>query len=229
MILFPIEVIFFDLGNVILPFSHFQIAEKLSRYSENKDFQDPSKIFFDLFDFENGSVNLYESGRVSTEEFFEGLKKRFQLLISFEEFVPVWNEIFTENENVSAVIRSFKGRRRLGLLSNTNPLHFDYALSKFPVLRAFDKWILSYEVGFKKPAREIFQSAMEWAAVEPEKILFIDDMKGHVDVAVSLGMRGIHFASVHQLLPLLHDLNLDEIRRSRNADGKTGNDHGFVP
>ena len=46
---------------------------------------------------------------------------------------------------------------------------------------------------------EIFQKAMNWASVEPKKILFIDDIKGHVDVAVSLGMQGIHFVSAHQL------------------------------
>jgi 2-haloacid dehalogenase len=40
---------------------------------------------------------------------------------------------------------------------------------------------------------------MEWASVEPEKILFIDDLKKNVEVAVSLGMRGIHFTSAQQL------------------------------
>ena len=70
---------------------------------------------------------------------------------------------------------------------------------KFLILRTFDKWILSHEVGFKKPAVEIFQRAIEWALVEPEKILFIDDMKEHVEVAIALGMQGIHFVSVEQL------------------------------
>ena len=32
----PIEVIFFDLGNVILPFNNYQIAEKLSRFLSEK-------------------------------------------------------------------------------------------------------------------------------------------------------------------------------------------------
>jgi 2-haloacid dehalogenase len=54
-------------------------------------------------------------------------------------------------------------------------------------------------VGFKKPALEIFQSGVEWACVEPEKILFIDDMKSHVEAAISLGMHGIHFTSATQL------------------------------
>jgi HAD superfamily hydrolase (TIGR01509 family) len=66
-------------------------------------------------------------------------------------------------------------------------------------MRAFDKWILSYEVGFKKPAIQIFQKAMEWASVKPEKILYIDDTKEYVEVAASLGIQSIHFISASQL------------------------------
>jgi len=195
----PIEVILYDLGNVILPFNHFQIAEKLSRFSQRIEFQDPAKIFSYLFDFEKGAINGYEVGKVSSLEFFQSLKEFLQLSLSLEEFIPIWNDIFLENQEVSQIILSQKGKWKLGLLSNTNPLHFDYILSKFPIIRVFDQWILSHEVGFKKPAVEIFQKAIEWAKVKPRKILFIDDMKKHVEVAVSLGMQGIHFVSAEQL------------------------------
>jgi FMN phosphatase YigB (HAD superfamily) len=194
-----IEVIFYDLGNVILPFNHYQIAEKLSQFSQRIEFRDPAKIFSYLFDFEKGAVNGYEVGKVSSLEFFQSLKGFLQLSLSFEEFIPIWNDIFLENQEVSQIILSQKGKWKLGLLSNTNPLHFDYVLSKFPVIRVFDQWILSHEVGFKKPAIEIYQKAIAWAKVEPRKILFIDDMKNHVEVAVSLGMQGIHFISAEQL------------------------------
>ncbi|MBS3920817.1 MAG: HAD family phosphatase [Deltaproteobacteria bacterium] len=194
-----IDVILFDLGNVILPFNHYQIAEKLSRFTKNVDFQDPEMIFYYLFNFENGAINGYEMGKTSSLEFFKSLKEFLQLTLSFEEFIPIWNDIFWENLEVSEIIRSLKGKERLGLLSNTNPLHFDYILLKFPVVQIFDKWILSHEVGFKKPAIEIFQKAIEWAGVEPEKVLFIDDMKTHTEVAISLGMQGIHFTSSQDL------------------------------
>jgi putative hydrolase of the HAD superfamily len=194
-----IEVILYDLGNVILPFSHYQIAEKLAPFSQRKEFQDPQAIFSFLFDFEKGAINPYETGKIATPQFFLLLKERLQLSLRFEAFVPIWNDIFTENREVSEMILSQKGRWRLGLLSNTNPLHFDQILSLFPIVRTFDRWILSHEVGFKKPAVEIFQKAMNWASVEPERILFIDDTKGHVEVALSLGMEGIHFTSARQL------------------------------
>ena len=195
----PVEVILFDLGNVILPFNHFQIAEKLSPFVQRREFQDPQRIFSSLFDIEKGLINNFDVGKVSPQEFFQSVKESLDLSISFDEFTPIWNDIFLEDQEVSKIILSLKERVRLGLLSNTDPLHFHYILSKFPIMMAFDKWILSYEVGFKKPAIEIFQKAIEWASVEPQKILFIDDMKKHVDVAVSLGMQGIHFISAHQL------------------------------
>ncbi len=194
-----IEVILFDLGNVILPFNHYQIAEKLSPFVERQDFKDPDKIFSYLFDFEKGAVNDYEVGKVSSLEFFQSLKEFLHLSLTFEQFKPIWNDIFWEHEEVSQIIRSLKGRKRLGLVSNTNPLHFEAILSKFPIVKAFDQWILSHQVGFKKPAPEIFRKAIEWAGIRPEKILFIDDMENHINVAVSLGMQGLHFISPQQL------------------------------
>jgi len=195
----PIEVILYDLGNVILPFNHRQIAEKLARFSEGEASRDPEAIFSFLFAREKGAIHRYETGKVSSSEFFLLVKDHFHLALSFDDFVPIWNDIFTENHEVSETIRSQKGKWKLGLVSNTNVLHFEYALSKFPIVRVFDRWILSHEVGFKKPDAEIFQKAIEWAGVEPKRILFIDDMKGHVEAAHSLGMEAIHFCSAVQL------------------------------
>jgi HAD superfamily hydrolase (TIGR01509 family) len=194
-----IEVILYDLGNVILPFNHYQIAEKLVRFSPETGTLDPKRIFSFLFDFEKGAVNRYETGEVSSHHFFYSLKETFQLSLTFEEFIPIWNEIFVENREVSETILSQKGKWRLGLLSNTNPLHFHHVLATFPIVRAFDRWILSHEVGFKKPSLEIFQNAIGWAGVGPEKILFIDDLEKNVNAAISLGIKGIQFHSTQQL------------------------------
>jgi putative hydrolase of the HAD superfamily len=194
-----IEVILFDLGNVILPFNHYQIAEKLFPFVQKKELRDPRKIFSHIFDLKKGVINSFDAGKLSPEEFFQSLKESLQLSLSFEVFVPIWNEIFVEDPEVSKIIRSLKGRWRLGLLSNTDPLHFNYILSTFPIVSVLEKWILSYEVGFKKPDPHIFQKAIDWASVDPKEILFIDDTQGHVEGATSLGMHGIHFVSANQL------------------------------
>jgi putative hydrolase of the HAD superfamily len=194
-----VEVIFFDLGNVILPFNNYQIAEKLCRFSQKEEFREPGKIFSYLFDLREGVINPFDMGKVSPQEFFQSIRNHLGLSITFEQFIPIWTDIFTEDREVSEIIRSLKGKWRLGLLSNTDPLHFHYIVSTFPIVSALEKWILSYEVGFKKPDARIFQRAMEWASVEPGKILFIDDTQSHVDAAASLGMQGVHFHSSQQL------------------------------
>jgi putative hydrolase of the HAD superfamily len=194
-----IEVIFYDLGNVILPFNHYPIAEKLSRFAQKEEFQDPQELFSYLFDLRKGVINRFDVGEVSSQEFFQSIKETLGLSLPFDEFIPIWSDIFVEDQEVSQLILSQKERWRLGLLSNTDPLHFNYILSKFPIVKTFDKWILSYEVGFKKPAVEIFRAAIAWASVEAQQILFIDDVKTHVDAAISLGMHGIHFLSAVQL------------------------------
>ncbi len=184
---------------MILNFNHFQIAEKLRPYARNEEYNDPERIFSDLFDLQRGMINPFDVGEISSEEFFEGVRNRFSLSISFETFCSIWNEIFEENRDVSQAIRALAGRWRLGLLSNTNPLHFAYILTRYPIVRVFEKWILSYEVGFKKPAAEIFQNALEWASVEPGETIFIDDLKIHIQAANALGMHGIHFTSSLQM------------------------------
>jgi putative hydrolase of the HAD superfamily len=204
MIRSPIEVILFDLGNVILPFNHHQIAEKLFRFAQKKEFQDPPKIFSYLFDQREGVINDFDIGKISPPEFFQSVRTTLGLSLSFDEFIPLWNDIFIEDREVSQIILSLMDRWRLALLSNTDSLHFNHILSEFPIIQMFDKWILSYEVGFKKPAIEIYQTAIQWASVEPQKMLFIDDIKEYVEVAISLGMGGIHFISSDQLKEELH-------------------------
>jgi len=194
-----IEVIFFDLGNVILPFNNYRIAEKLCRFSQKEEFQEPGKVFSYLFDLREGVINPFDMGKVSPQKFFQSVRNHLGLSIAFEQFVPIWTDIFVEDQEVSEIIRSLKGRWRLGLLSNTDPLHFHYIVSTFPIVSALEKWILSYEVGFKKPDAQIFQKAIEWASVDPQKILFIDDTKGHVEASISQGMQGIHFISAAKL------------------------------
>jgi putative hydrolase of the HAD superfamily len=194
-----VEVLLFDLGNVILPFSHYQIAEKLAPLSRRHERPDPAAIFSYLFDLHRGLVNDYETGRLSSQAFFDTVRKAFDLQLSFDRFVPIWNEIFTEDHAVSALIRSLRGKRKLGLLSNTNPLHYEFIHSTFPIVRSFDRCILSHEVGAKKPAAEIYQEAIRWASVAPEKILFIDDAQRNIEGAEALGIQTIRFVSAQRL------------------------------
>jgi len=74
-----IKLFVFDLGNVILPFEHRQIAVKLHEASTIKDRFTPDDIFRYLFDREKGFVNAYEEGRLSSKDFYRRIKERYKL------------------------------------------------------------------------------------------------------------------------------------------------------
>lgn len=120
-----IKLFVFDLGNVILPFEHRQIASKLQARSTDQATLSSQRIFDIMFDLENGLINPYEEGLMSSVEFFSELKSQFQIDITMDDFKDIWNPIFRDDPEVNEAILYLKEKGYpLFLLSNTNELHF---------------------------------------------------------------------------------------------------------
>jgi FMN phosphatase YigB (HAD superfamily) len=195
-----IKLFVFDLGNVILPFEHRQIATKLQVRSTDQATLSSQRIFDIMFDFENGLVNPYEEGLMSTVEFFSELKRQFRLDMDIDAFKDIWNPIFREDREVNEAIVYLKEKGYpLFLLSNTNELHFSYIIDKYPIIHSFDEWLLSFEVGAKKPKRRIYEAIFEKMDVQPGEVFYIDDIPKYVEVAKHLGIDGMVFKNAHQL------------------------------
>ena len=197
----------FDLGNVILPFENRPIAEKLQAKSRGECTADD--IFRYLFDPETGSINPYEEGCCSSIEFFRDVRDRFGLRLELDEFKTIWNEIFRENREVSTIIAGLKARRiPLFLLSNTNEFHFAHIIDRYPIVHLMDEWILSFEVGAKKPKRRIYEAIFERMDVRPDEVFYIDDVKEYVEVAESMGIRGHVFREAAGLEKVLRAMKV---------------------
>jgi epoxide hydrolase-like predicted phosphatase len=65
----------------------------------------------------------------------------------------------------------------------------DYPRDIFPEL--FDSWVISAEVGMRKPEERIFLLAAQRLGLPPEQCAFIDDIQANVDAAEALGMAGV--------------------------------------
>jgi putative hydrolase of the HAD superfamily len=201
-----IDLFVFDLGKVILPFEHRQIASKLWQRSKNSRKLTEEEIFQDLFDLKNGTVNCYEEGLLSSEEFFLEVRKRYDLALEFEDFSEIWNNIFWDNPEVNEIIIYLKAKGYpIYLLSNTNELHFAYVIERFPIVHVLDEWILSFEVGAKKPDKRIYDAIFEKTDVDKAKILYIDDIDAYVSAARSYGMQGLVYKSPDDLWNVLKE------------------------
>ncbi|OPY67699.1 MAG: Alpha-D-glucose-1-phosphate phosphatase YihX [Syntrophorhabdaceae bacterium PtaU1.Bin034] len=184
----------FDLGNVILPFDNRQVADKLHARSKISHKCEAREIFGHLFDLRTGAINGYEEGLSSSLEFFLNLKNRYQLDMEFEEFKDIWNNIFRENLEVNEIIVYLKAKGfPLFLLSNTNELHFTYIIERYPIVHLMDEWILSFEVGAKKPKKRIYDAIFEKMDVRRDEVFYIDDVEEYVEYAKGTGMKGLVF------------------------------------
>ncbi len=197
-----IKVIIFDLGKVVVNFDHMRICTKLSKHSTFK----PDRIHDIIFNC--GLETSFDNGTISPENFYSLVKKKLRLEIDKDSFQEIWTKIFTINPGIEALLSSLKNRYGLLCLSNTNSWHFEYCMQKYPALKLFDGFILSYKVGKRKPDRTIFEEAIKKAATLPDKCVYIDDVPEFVETAKKLGINGIHFRTVKKLKKELSDLNI---------------------
>jgi putative hydrolase of the HAD superfamily len=195
-----IKLFVFDLGNVILPFDHRQIAAKLHRSIRDKTLFTPDDIFTFMFGDDEGLINIYETGQISSEEFFGRLKERYKLDMTFDGFRDIWNPIFWENPEVNDAIMYLKSESYpVFLLSNTNELHFSYIIERYPIVHVMDEWILSFEAGVKKPDKRIYDMIFEKMDVDNNDVFYIDDIEQYVKAAKGFGIQGMVFKEAGQL------------------------------
>jgi putative hydrolase of the HAD superfamily len=195
-----IKLFVFDLGNVILPFDHRQIAAKLHRSMRDKKLFTPEDIFTFMFGDDEGLINIYETGQISSEEFFGRLKERYKLDMTFDGFRDIWNPIFWENPEVNDAIMYLKSESYpVFLLSNTNELHFSYIIERYPIVHVMDEWILSFEAGVKKPDKRIYDMIFEKMDVDNNDVFYIDDIEQYVKAAKGFGIQGMVFKEAGQL------------------------------
>jgi HAD superfamily hydrolase (TIGR01509 family) len=153
---------------------------------------------------------------MSTSEFHEKIRQGLKADIEFDEFRQIWSDIYEENLSVMQLIKELKKNNyKMYLLSNTNELHYLHIRNKYKILDEFDDYILSYKLGYRKPSRVIFQSALEKSGLPASNHIYIDDMEEHVNAAQSIGMIGILFRSTAQLRSELHKNGILLVERSK--------------
>ena len=195
-----IKVIVFDLGGVVLDYDHRITSKKLSDIS--------SKTEEEMYEyiFKSGIEKLYDTGKISSEEFYKSAKDYLKIDISFEAFSEIWSDIFFEKPEMNDFITNIDSNTyKKFVLSNTNELHFEYCMNHYPIMKSFDEYFVSYKLGMIKPNLSIYEHLIKNSFCKPEEILFIDDKKENVTVASQVGIKTIEYKS--------HPFFLEEIKK----------------
>ena len=195
-----ITTIFFDLGNVLLFFDHRIILRRIRPHAANN-------ISFVMQRPEYGALmHSFELGEVAPENFFRSMQNLFGLKddYSYDAFISDWSDIFWENQSLLAVLPQLGADYQLGIISNTNAMHIDFAMRKFPqVFRAMQYTVFSHECHLRKPSRDIFEFAAQRADVQPGQCFYVDDIVAYAQAAETFGFHATPFISTNGLIEVM--------------------------
>ncbi|MFC5044647.1 HAD family hydrolase [Aquimarina hainanensis] len=178
-----IKTIIFDFGDVFINLDKTATADAFSKLKTSS-----SQAFITQIN------ELYETGMITTEEFFTHYSTIYPELTSFL-IKDAWNAILldfpTHRLNFLQQLAISK-QYKLILLSNTNELHIDWIkknISHYQAFKScFDQFYLSHEINLRKPTADIFNFVLSKNQILPDETIFIDDTKEHINTAASLGI-----------------------------------------
>jgi glucose-1-phosphatase len=138
----------------------------------------------------------WQQGRMSARDWHLNLCQRLGVSLSYEEFVKVWNSALDpEPIQTDSLFEKLSKTYKLGLLSNTDPIHVAFLEETFSFYKYFPKPVRIYScsVGASKPNPLVYREALKACKVTADQAVYIDDIQEYVDAAKALGCAGIQY------------------------------------
>ena len=207
-----IDAVILNLGGVIVPLDY---GRTFRRFASR--FEGISPETFCGGRLQEEVFNLYETGKVDSEEFRLSFRDREGNPADPEWFTEAWNAMILSlpPERIEW-LRRLGGRTRLFLYSNINAIHYEclnrlyasFAPGTFSEL--FEKAYYSHLFGFRKPDPQGFQRILVENGLEPARTLFVDDGLHHVEGARLSGIRAEHLEPHETIEQLIRRLGVME-------------------
>ena len=199
-----IEVIFFDIGGVLLHIHPEKMIKRIAAITNN-----PFPVVQDSFP--DDAHDAYERGQITDHEWFNSFKSSLPNKSNLTEnkFWEAWSMLLGKETNVTDILIKLKKSYRVWLLSNTNPSHIINEVENnnvFPQL--VDGAVYSFNVGYRKPEQDIYKIACDLADTAPERCVFIDDLEDNIRGANNIGLHGIHYRNTPDLKSNLKSLKI---------------------
>jgi HAD superfamily hydrolase (TIGR01509 family) len=194
VVLPDIKALALDLGNVLVKVDHFRFCRRLAKLAGLT----PEEVYAQVF--ESSLEPGYDTGRLTSEEFYRQVTDHFGVALPFPQFTAWWNDLFDPMEGMAELVSHLAARYPLYLVSNTNELHFTYIRESCAFLEHFRSFILSFEVGSRKPEPDIYQALIRQTGLPPSQCLFVDDKLPFVTAARNQGLLAWQFTSPQEFI-----------------------------
>jgi putative hydrolase of the HAD superfamily len=191
----PPNFLYFDLGNVLLDFSHERAARQMAEVSG----AEYDLVWQTVF---AGDLELrYEAGQLTSGGFYEAFCAATGTRPEQQALLYAGSAMFEMHVSMRPVVAMLKcAGYRIGILSNTCDAHWRYcADGRYSMIPdAFEVLALSFQIGAVKPDEKIYRVAADLAGVAPAEILFVDDKPANVAAAVHAGFDAVLYTTTAQ-------------------------------
>ncbi|QDT69175.1 Alpha-D-glucose-1-phosphate phosphatase YihX [Planctomycetes bacterium MalM25] len=203
----PPEFLYFDLGKVLLDFDHARMVRQMAGVAGVSEEAMRAALMPSGDPTEGDQQWALEAGQLSEDAYYEGLCERLGVRPPRAEFELAASDIFTPIQaSLDLVTRLHAAGHRMGILSNTNSIHWRFFLDgRYPeLIDAFEIKLGSFEVGSMKPDPVIYLSAIELAGVPAERVFFTDDKPENIAGAMAVGIDAVPFTDTASLVDELN-------------------------
>ena len=176
-----VDVVLFYLGGVLADFGGLGPLRELSRIDSDDE------LWHRWLTSE--PVRRFERGQGSAEEFAEALVAEWRLPMTSGELLeafPTW--LVGAYDGAADLVRETARHARVACFSNTNRVHWEAGVARWPLLAEFERAFVSFEIGAVKPDPEAFEVVVRELGVPAEAVLFLDDNRLNVDAARGVGL-----------------------------------------
>ena len=126
---------------------------------------------------------------MSDYDFFDGIIKEYNLDIDVDEIRKIYLKSDGDfNPEALALLKKIKDKGyKIYILSDLKETDFG-DFQEHVSVDLYDKFYKSYEIGYTKPDREIFEYVINDIGIDPSNILFFDDKEKNVNGAKEVGI-----------------------------------------
>ena len=181
------QAVVFDLGKVLLDFDYGRTARAMAAQCALNEQEIAAALL------QTTLLHRYETGLMTTAEFFLELKQVTRFRHGFAAFAGLFADIFDPIPEMIALNERLRSHGiPTYIFSNTNELAIQHIRSAYPFFANFSGYIYSYEHRSMKPDPVIYQAVESLTGRAGPELLYIDDRPENIAHGAERRWQTIH-------------------------------------
>lgn len=198
-----ITTLFLDIGGVLLTNGWDRAMRKKAAKTFRLDEEEMNERHHLTFD-------IYEQGKLTLDDYLDRVVFYRQQPFPREEFKEFMFAQSRPYPEMIELFRRLKSRHglKIAAVNNEGRELNEFRIREFGLGSCVDFFISSCYVHFRKPDKDIYRIALDIAQTSTEQVVYFDDRPIFVEVAASMGIRGIVHSGYQTTLAALKKLGL---------------------